>query len=435
MKKIFFIAPKKQDSPYNTCIAPLALATLASLTPAEKYDMTIVDEYRQKIDFDSDPDLVCITSWTLNCLRAYEIATEFKKRNKNCKIIMGGMHPSMCKEEASNYCDCVVVGEAEGIWSEVLNDFELGTLKKFYYGNFCSLEGLPIPRRDLYNAKYPVESAYSSRGCPGACEFCAVTAFNGGRYRFRPIPEVIEDIQTIKQKNVLMVDDNMYGYSKESIKRNVELLKQMGGLGKRYGIQTSINMADDEKALKYFSESGGAYVYVGFESVNEKTLKRMNKSVNLRDGVRSYKDKVKRFHDHGIQIFGSFVIGYDDDDKSVFQNTLDFIYDANIDVPTINLLAPLPGTRLYERYKRENRLLYTDYPKDWALYDRSIVVFKTTSMTREELMEGHRKMCEEAVSFNKNMKRFFNSFRYPKKNLPASLLSLYTNQVLGIKNS
>ncbi|MBW2999319.1 B12-binding domain-containing radical SAM protein, partial [Candidatus Woesearchaeota archaeon] len=357
MKKILFISPKTSESGYNKFIAPLSLGTLASLTPAEKYDIRIIDEHHQKPDFDSCADLVCITSWTLNCLRAYNIATEFKKRNKNCKIIMGGMHPSACKEEALNYCDCVVVGEAESVWSKVLHDFEAGTLKKIYQEDFCSLENLPIPRRDLYPTKYVMESVYTSRGCPGACEFCSVTSYNGGRYRFRPINEVVKDIQSIKQKNLFIVDDNMYGYTKESIARNTELLKEMRHLGKKQLIQASINMADDKKALKYFSESGGEFILLGFESINEKTLKRMNKSINLKEGISSYKSKIKKVHDYGIQIIGYFISGYDDDDKSVFKNTLDFIYDTNIDIPSPCLLKPYPGTRLYERYKREKRLL------------------------------------------------------------------------------
>ena len=345
MKKILFVNPAYKDDilPKVLNIAPLGLATLAAHTP-DNYEMDIVDETVSSLNFNEDVDLVAVTSMTYNAPRAYEIAQKFRERN--IPVIIGGIHASMLPNEAIKYCNSVVIGEAEGVWHKVIKDFEDNNLQKFYYGARIRLDNLPIPRRDLFKRKYKINIVQTARGCPFNCEFCSVTKFNGGTYRRRPIKEVIKEIGTLPKNRFLFADDNIIGVGKKSEEYAMALFKELKELKLIWGSQASMNIAENDKILKAAAESGAGGFFIGIESLSEESLKQMNKGINLKHGVKNYKSLIKKLHDFGFVITGSFVIGNDGDKKDIFQKTIDFIYDADIDRAQVSISTPLPGTRL-----------------------------------------------------------------------------------------
>lgn len=377
---------------------PTNLALLAALTP-EEWDVSIVDETLETLEFDQ-ADVVGITSMTPTATRSYSISEQF--RQKGTTTIIGGIHASMLPDEAIQHADCVVIGEAESVWAEVLRDFDRGELKRFYQGEHTKLEGLPRPRRDLLTHEYALDlaSIETARGCPNDCEFCSVTAFNGRRFRPRPIEEVLDELGTIKSKNIFFTDNTIVGYGKKGEDRAIQLFKGMveRGMKKRWFSQVGIDIAYSEEVLKWAKKSGCSGLAIGFESVNEDALRAMNKVRNLKVGVQRYKEGVKRIHDNGIAIAGAFVLGSDGDTKEVFDKTTEFVLDANVDASQFTVMTPLPGTRLFANLQSEGRLLRTDFPSDWTHYDFTEVVYKPRQMTPDELMDGLTRMYRDTGS-------------------------------------
>jgi radical SAM superfamily enzyme YgiQ (UPF0313 family) len=358
-------------------IPQLSLPTIAGLTD-NRFEITIADDNIEDIDFDTKPDLVGITTMTALAPRAYEIAQEFRKRG--VPVILGGIHVSMLPEEAANYADSIVLGEAEDVWPIVLEDFIQGRLKKVYKGTGQhTLVNLPRPRLDLLKRDRYFSSSLlmASRGCPHDCHYCSVTTFWGKGFRYRPIPEVIEELKSLKDRMVFFADDNLYGnkvYAKK-------LFREMIPLKKKWSCQGDTLIANDKELLNLAAESGCQWIFIGIESISEKNLAKMRKSFNK---VKQYKESFKKVHDAGINIFGSFIFGLDEDDKNVFKDTVDFAIDAKLDAANFYILTPLPGTKLFQEMKDEGRLLHTE----WDKYDANHVVFKHPKLTSEELLNG-----------------------------------------------
>jgi radical SAM superfamily enzyme YgiQ (UPF0313 family) len=356
----------------------LALPTLAALTPPG-WDVEILDARVTPVDFEQRPDLVGITGFTAEIPNAYAIADGF--RGKGVKVVMGGVHVSALPEEALEHADAVVVGEAELVWKGLLEDFSKGGMKPVYKaGKLCDMRGMPLPRRDLvdrsmYFSGYNVLQA--TRGCPFDCEYCAVSAFFGRTFRVRPVAEVIREIEGFDTRGFYFLDDNIAG--KPAFAR--ELFKALIPMKRTWGSQTSITLARNPELLKLYGKSGGRYAFIGFESLSEASLSRMNKAWNSPEG---YREAIKRFHGEGINIIGSFVFGLDEDDPGVFRRTFEFIKETGIDVAHFNILTPFPGTRLYDTLEREGRI--TD--RDWAKYHTGEVVIEPRGMGAEELQKG-----------------------------------------------
>jgi radical SAM superfamily enzyme YgiQ (UPF0313 family) len=402
MKKLLLVNPVKRKSGYLlsrfSTFPPLGLSYVASVTPSD-WDVKIADENFEKLEFE-DADLVGITAFTSSINRAYEIAQIYRKHK--IKVVMGGIHASMCPDEVLQFADSVVIGEAEGIWETVIKDFENNRLQSKYLGSQIDLARNPIkPRRDLLNPKYMWHSVQTSRGCPFNCDFCSVTRYLGKQYRQRMAQDVLEELAEINSELIAFVDDNLIGISSDNKNRARELFNGMIrlGLSKKWWMQTSINAAADEKLLELAANAGCLCAFIGFEAINEKTLKGMQKGVNLKFGIKNYKSIIKAFHKYGIAVYGAFILGNDFESPDYYKQLADFLVGSGIDIVQISLLTPLPGTKLMENLQKEGRLIYQDYPQDWEKYRFSYMVHRPNGINPENIYIGNNFIKHRLYSF------------------------------------
>lgn len=357
----------------------LSATTLAALTPRD-LEVTIQDENVQDITYDG-VDVVAISIMTPLAVRGYEIADRF--RSSGTRVIIGGFHATWMPEEAGTHADAVVQGEGEAVWKDVIADAVSGNLKKRYRGTALSdLRGLPAARRDLLkkDGYFFINTIQTTRGCPFDCDFCSVTSYYGRTYRFRPIEEIEQELSGISggANFLFIVDDNITGNPAHA-KRLFELLKRTPF---KWLSQTSITFAENPELLKLAQESGCYGMFIGFETLTQEGLDRLNKRFNR---AEKYADHIKRIHDHGIGIQGSFIFGYDWDTKASFDTVVEFAERTRLDSTLFTILTPYPGTRVFERMKEEGRLLTTD----WSKYDMAHVVYRPENMTPDELQEGY----------------------------------------------
>jgi radical SAM superfamily enzyme YgiQ (UPF0313 family) len=420
MKRLLLISPLAKNSllgaGFSSRLPHLALLKVAALTPTD-WQVTIVDEKVETLDMTLDADLVGISAMTTTVQRGYELAAHF--RSRGAKVVMGGMHVSCLPEEALKHCDSVVVGEAEGLWPGFIQDFEQNQLKPLYrhLNGLPALTSMPRPDWELYRPKHylPVHSVETTRGCPIDCEFCAVTSAFGGKYRNRPQDDVIAELKSLRPfegfftlKNcVFFVDDNIISnraYAREFLARIADFKLNWFG-------QASMNIANDPEILSLCQKSGCVGLFMGFESLSPETLAAVGKRVNKPD---HYFEVVKKIHDHGIGIDGSFVFGFDTDDPGVFDRTLEFVIKAKLEIAYFSILTPYPGTRLHQRLVKEDRIL----TGNWSLYDANHVVFKPKPFTEEYLLENYNRVLKEVFSLPSIFKRLWGAtswknFFYP----------------------
>jgi radical SAM superfamily enzyme YgiQ (UPF0313 family)/anti-anti-sigma regulatory factor len=355
----------------------LSCVTIAALTPPE-HEVVFVDEAVDGMPFDEHFDLVGISVMTAMAHRAYDIADHFRRRG--AKVVLGGMHPTALPDEGLSHADAVVIGEAEELWGALLGDVARGELKLVYKGDqFPAMEKIPIPRRDLFRpgAYMTTNCVQATRGCPYGCDFCTVTEFFGGKFRLRPIDKIVREVESLPGKFVVFVDDNITGHRKYA----KELFQAMAPLGKKWGSQTTLNMADDTELLDLAAQSGCSSMFVGLETINESNLKSVNKYFNK---VSKYREQFQKFHDHGIMMNTGLIFGFDGDHEGVFEKTVDFLERNQIELAQFSVLTPLPGTRQLEHMHAEGRLT----TMDWRHYDGVHCVFRPKQMTPEVLEAG-----------------------------------------------
>ena len=366
---------------------PLSLLVLAGLTPPE-WDIVIVDENLNLPDYEAMPlpDLLGITAFTSQANRAYEVAGHF--RSLGVPVVMGGIHASMCPEEALNYVDSVVSGEAESIWQQVLDDARNGRLRRHYEGGITELNNMPVARHDLLSDGYAFGAIQTTRGCPLNCIFCSVTAFNGNRYRQRSIMDVVSEFQLIREKYVLIVDDNLTGTSPEHIARSKDLFRAMirADLRKQWVSQVTINFADDEELLELASKAGCKIVLIGFESPEAEGLIEVNKRFNLRKD-RDFRASVRRIQKHNILVVGSFVIGLDIDKPGIGRHIAETAIKYGVDNLQVLFLTPLPGTRLMEQMTSDGLIVLDNFPDDWKYYTLTYPVARYKHLSMDEVIE------------------------------------------------
>ncbi len=377
---------------------PLGLATIAAEVP-EYWDVKIIDENVDDLDPEhEEADLVLISFLTTNSVRGYMLADCFRRRG--IKVILGGVHVSVKPDEAAMHADAICIGDSEGVFRNVISDFEHNCLKK-RYERICTAENINVfnkPRRDLYHKeKYlTLNTMQTSRGCPHICSFCSVASRYHRRYGVKPLKQILEEIEQMDVKGdpIFFVDDNMF----VNKKRTTELLNELKKFNLQWWTQTDIRTVQDEEFLDLAKESGCVNLVLGFESLTNKSIEKMAKLQNV---GYSYEDTIKKIHKHGIFINPSFTLGVDEDDESVFQNIYDFLDANRVMFATFNILTPLPGTVLYDEMEQANRII--DY--DWTHYDMGHVVFKPINMSVETLKEGHDWLCQKFYSINEIYKR------------------------------
>ncbi len=437
MMKIKLIAPHEQredtiSSPFK--LQRVNLPLLAALTPPG-HTITIVEEAFAPDDINQDVDLVGITVLTELALRAYRIADTY--RQKAVKVVMGGIHPTVLPDEALKHADAVVVGEAEGVWPRLVSDAASGQMQRIYRaGKMTDLKGLPKPRRDLLpgtkyqgNIRIPI-GVETSRGCPYDCEFCCIGQTLGQQYRVRPVREVIAEIESIDSPHLFFVDDAL------GLNRNVakKLFTEMIPLRRRWLAQGTVSLAEDLELLRLMERSGCLGLLIGFESVQKGTQNEVKKIKNLRI---DFYEAMRRFHGEGFGILGSFVFGFDYENKDVFEQTLEFIMRCRMDVVQLRILTPYPGTRLYKRLLSEGRL----FVRDWWLrgYPPDTLLFQPKGMTADELMSGFDRLNRQAYSFGAMMKRFLGMSPWKRTLLGCQLyagvnLSTRKRYFKGLRN-
>ncbi len=385
---------------------------LAGLTEME---VKIEHESIEDINFDEGSLIAIPISFTTLAPRSYKIADEFRRRGKN--VVLGGVHVWTNPREAMEHADSVVVGEAEGVWKRVIEDFKKGNLQKEYRAPVLK-EWRVSPKREIVDAKrfMTVNIVQTSRGCPHNCEFCSVTAYQGRHMRHRPVDDVIEEIRSLKGRALLFLDDNIFGdpvYTKELLERLIPFKKRWVGQAPSY-------VAHNSKLIELARDSGCSALFIGFESISEKSLEEADKKWNNPD---RYTERIKIFHDYGIMLIGSFIFGFDNDDITVFERTVNFAIKNKIELVNFGILTPLPGTRLFERFKAQERI--TSY--DWSKYDGTHVVFMPKQMSAEELQQGFHKSYQRFYT----LKSVISAIRDPEFLLPIRFAFWKNYQVIN----
>lgn len=424
-KKLLLVQPSdKTINKGGQLNRPLTIAYVAALTP-DHWDIEIVDEITQEINFDKRYDLVGITVYTPNAPRAYQLAEIF--REKSVPVVLGGIHISIMPEEAMRYADSVVVGVAEPVWAQLLEDFENNNLKPRYDGVMTCLDDLPMPRRDLLPKSEGIEIMISSKGCPYNCEFCVTPKYYDRKFLHRPISEILREMNSIKEKVIFFGDDNLFGKNKYR-DFSVELFRAMkeNSSNKIWTTYASLDFAEDEELLKGAREAGCRLIYIGIETINPESLKQMRKGINYRLGKEGIVEAIKKFHKHGLAVAAGIMLGNDHDAEDHFEELLEFADYAEIDVIDLAILTPYPGTKLYERLDKEKRIEAKSYPEDWKNYNELNLVYKLHNKDKAQFLEGLTLFSSRLYSWRAIAKRVFRTFKYTR-NVLISLACLAEN--------
>lgn len=440
--KLLLINPKTQmikagiEFNLHTIYEPLGLAIVAALTP-DHWDVEIMDENFEEIVF-KQVDLVGLTSFTSNANRAYEIAKIYRERGVT--TVLGGIHASMIPEDAEPFVDTIVIGEAEGVWHNVIADFETGVLKKRYQAELPMEYISPKPRRDLIKPDYIYASVQTTRGCPMDCDFCSVSIFNGKKYRLRPVDDILEELESIRNRRIFFVDDNIVGHSRATKQHAKDLFRGMidRRLSKEWFSQAGMNIADDKELVKLAAKSGCRMLLLGIETEKEEDLEDMHKSLNLKIGVQKYRHIFRVLHQQGISILGAFIFGLESDTVADLYKRFDYIARSEVDAIQATILTPYPGTRVYEKMVQQNRLIKNSFPEDWNHYHMFETVFKPNRMTFDELALNMtliwKKLYDNSRLRKGLIKTFYkcwnlNPVKWARRGLNAALWGFYTNHL------
>lgn len=333
---------------------PLPAAAIAGLTPAD-IDIRFYDDRMEAIPFDEPTDAVVISVETYTAKRAYQIASDYRVRG--VPVIVGGFHPTLLPEEAELYAEAVVVGEAESLWTEVVDDLRHGTLKKRYRSpERPDLGRIRVDRSIFAGKRYlPIGLVETGRGCRFPCEFCAIQSFFGRSHRQRPIEDIVEELQSLRKKArvFFFVDDNFAG----DLVAAKEMLRALIPLKLRWITQMSINAAHDEEFLALLVRAGCKGVLIGFESLDEENLKLMHKRFNTMKG--GYEKALQNLRRHRMRVYATFIFGYEHDNAASFDRAVDFALANRFYIAAFNHLTPFPGTPLYKKLREKGSLRYS----------------------------------------------------------------------------
>jgi len=369
---------------------PLGLATLAAYFSKDD-EIELQDQHVEKVTLDDNPDLVCIQVYVTNAYRAYKIADNYRKRG--IYVVMGGLHATALPDEVALHADTVMLGPGEEAFPRFIEDFRNGCPKKRYSAEWRSLENIPPARRDLIKrSKYFVpNSLVVSRGCPHHCDFCYKDAFYGSGKSFYTtrVDAALQEINSLPGRHLYFLDDHLLGNKKFA----AALFDGMKGMNRVFQGAATVQSILDGDLIEKAADAGMRSVFVGFETFSPENLIESNKCQNLQ---KDYAEAVRRLHNLGIMINGSFVFGLDNDSPDVFRRAVDWGVENAITTATYHILTPYPGTRLFQRMEAEGRIL----TYDWSKYDTRTVVYKTKGLTAGQLTEGYARAYREFYSWS-----------------------------------
>lgn len=379
----------------------LSLLSVAAVTPSG-VEIRIVDEQVEDVPWDERFDLVGITCMTALAPRAYEISARFCEQG--VPVVLGGMHPTLCPDEASTHADAIVVGEAEGVWDQVVEDARRGCLQRRYQSAVLpDLRGLPPPRRELLDAsRYAtVHAVQATRGCPHGCDFCAVSAFYRQTQRRRPAAEVVAEVSRLPGRFFVFVDDNLLADRAYAL----ELMGVLRPLKKRWVTQCTLRMAHDDELLEAVAAAGCVGAFVGLETFSSRNLEAVGKDCHR---VEDYREAIARLHQVGIGVEAGIVFGFPGDRCETFAQTLRWMDDLELDAILVSLFTPLPGTRRHAAMA--DRIL--DW--NWAHYDFHHVVFAPWQLSAESLQAGHDWVTREFYRPWRILRRLWRQIGRPR---------------------
>ncbi len=371
---------------------PLMLGVLAGLTPDE-HEVVLHDDRMETIPYDDPTDLVAITVETYTARRAYEIAEEYRRRG--VPVIMGGMHVMLVPDETAQHADSILIGDAETVWCQVLDDITHNKLQKVYRAPAGIAQGGGVrPRREIYRGKdyLPVTLMQFSRGCRFDCHFCAVSRYFDKKHYIRRIDEVLEEIESQERKFIFFVDDNIASH-RQAFK---ELCRELAPMKINWVSQASLDVTHDLEAMELMAKSGCIGNVMGFESISPESLRDAKKVSNLAS-FSDYSYEIGVLRDHAMQTWAAFTLGYDHDTYDSIMATMEFARKNRFTFAAFNILTPYPNTPFYESLAEQQRLLYEGR---WWLhpeYRFNHTAFVPRNMTPDELTT----VCHEArTQFN-----------------------------------
>lgn len=400
---------------------PLAFAFLKALTP-KNIETVFYDERIETVRFNEPTDAVALSINTFTARRAYQIAKEYRQRG--IPVIVGGFHPTLCPDEAAQFVDTVVIGDAEDTWPQVIHGLQSGTLQERYISRRTPITN-SIADRTIFDGKkfIPVKPVQFGRGCPHHCDFCSISAFYQHSLRSRSVDLLLDELQPIRRRHILFTDDNLLLAPSVTLQR---LLEGLRSLNIRWSGQISLDAAENPKLLKALADSGCKSVTVGFESLNPKNLQLMGKTANRR--WKEYSQAIRLFHDHGIMVYGTFIFGYDFDTIDSFERTLEFAMTNHLYLANFNPLTPFPGTALYNRLLKQGRLIH---PRWWLSenFRYGQAAFRPVGMSAEELEQGcyhlrtefnkHRNITSRLLRNRTNRRSAYHAAIYLASNLTS----------------
>lgn len=399
--RITFVRPNLYRGRSGDAMQPLAFALLKSLTPPD-VELLLYDERLEDVPFDAPTDFVAMTVETYTARRAYQIATEFRRRG--VPVVMGGYHPTFLPDECMLFADAVVIGDAEGLWPRVVEDARRGRLRGVYrQDGYPSLHDRPPADRSLFVGKRyaPVTLVQYGRGCRFNCDFCSIHAFYGSSLRQRPVRDVCAEIERAGRRLVFLVDDNLF----VDVPKARELFRALAPLGIRWTCQTSIDIARDRDLVALMARSGCASALIGFESLDRRNLRQMRKGWNVK--WQDYETSIAVLHDAGIMIYGTFVHGYDGDTPQSFSENVEFAIRHKFFLANFNPLTPTPRSPLYDRLAAEGRLLHERWWLDPG-FRYGHAMFRPRGMTPDELTEGCWRARQQFNTLSATARRFLD---------------------------
>ena len=433
--RITFIRPHITSRRAADALEPLVFGILAKLTPPD-VEVKFYDARIEPVPLDEPTDLVALTVETFTAKYAYQLAMHFRARG--VPVVMGGYHPTLLPDEALQFADAIAIGDAETVWAQIVEDARAGRLKRVYQSQpNLETDGV-VPDRSIFAGKKykPLHLMQIGRGCKYACDFCSIHAFYGRDMPRRCLDDVLKEAEELRGKYVFFADDNLFN----DLEYAEKLFEALIPYNIHWSCQVSLDIAQNPHLLDLMAQSGCIGCLVGFETLDEANLVQMRKKWNKKYG--DYANTLARFHERGIMVFGSFVFGYDHDTTDAFARTFDFAMRSKLALAQFNPLIPTPATSLFERLKKEDRLIY---PRWWLddSYRYGETIFRPKGMTPDQLAEGCFKIRQDfgkygsifqrMLSSKANSGSLYNMFAFLAVNI-ASIKEIYNKQGVPLGN-